>query len=79
MTVRIHEKTHRSLKEMAQQTGEAMADILSDALEQYRRRRFLEGLAGDFATLRRDSDAWEEELRERQAWDATLADDLEAE
>ena len=76
-TVRVHETTHRSLKEMARETGEAMADILADALQQYRRQRFLKGLAEDFAALRSDPDAWEDELRERQAWDATLGDDLE--
>lgn len=77
MTVRIHEQTHRSLKEMARETGEAMADILATAIEEYRRQRFLKGLSQDFADLRADSQAWEEELRERQAWDATLSDDLE--
>ena len=77
MTVRIHEDTHRSLKEMAQQTGEAMADILARALKDYRRQSFLRGLAEDFAALRNDPDAWDEEMRERQAWEATLGDDLE--
>ena len=78
MTVRVHENTHRSLKEIARQTGEAMADILAEALELYRRQLFLRGLAEDFAALRADSAAWDEELRERRAWDATLGDDLEA-
>ncbi len=77
MTVRIHQETHSSLKEMARQTGEAMADILAKALEEYRRQRFLQGLAEDFAALRNDPQAWDEELRERQAWDATLGDGLE--
>ncbi len=76
-TVRVHETTHRSLKEMARETGEAMADILAEALQQYRRQRFLKGLAEDFAALRSDSAAWDDELRERQVWDATLSDDLE--
>ena len=31
----------------------------------------------DFAALRRDKAAWEDELRERRAWDATLSDGLE--
>jgi predicted transcriptional regulator len=77
MTVRIHEDTHRSLKDLAQQTGEAMADILATAIEEYRRQHFLKGLAADFAALRRDPAAWEEELREREAWDTTLGDGLE--
>ncbi len=78
ITVRVHESTHRSLKEMARQTGEAMSDILAKAIEHYRRQSFLQGLADDFAALRRDPDAWDEELREREAWDVTVGDDLES-
>jgi hypothetical protein len=37
---------------------------------------FLEGLNADFAKLRNDRRAWAEEQSEREAWDATLADDL---
>ena len=77
MTVRIQEDTHRSLKELARQTGEAMSDNLAAAIEEYRRQLFLKGLADDFAALRRDPAAWEEELREREAWDTTLRDGLE--
>ncbi len=77
MTVRIHKQTHQSLKKMARETGEAMADILAAAIEEYRRQRFLKGLSQDFASLRADPQAWKEELRERQAWDATVGDDLE--
>ena len=55
-----------------------MADILAEALQQYRRQRFLlKGLAEDFAALRNDSASWDDELHERQLWDATLGDDLE--
>jgi hypothetical protein len=54
-----------------------MADILAKAIEEYRRQRFLQGLVEDFASLRSRPEAWEEELREREAWDATLADGLQ--
>jgi len=77
VTVRIGEDAHRSLKELAQQTGEAMVEILGKAIEEYRRQQFLRGLAADFAALRSDPKAWGEELREREEWDATLGDDLE--
>jgi len=43
----------------------------------HRHQYFLKGLAADFAALRRDPAAWGEELREREAWDATLSDGLE--
>jgi hypothetical protein len=48
-------------------------------MDDEQRKRFLEGLNDDFARLRRDARAWNEELEERAAWDATLADGLEEE
>jgi predicted CopG family antitoxin len=75
-TVRIHDDTHESLKRLAEKTGEPMPELLSKAVEEYRRKHFLEGLAEDFARLRADSDKWKEELEEREAWNETLQDDL---
>ena len=45
--------------------------------EKLRRQSFLKGLAEDFAALRSDPAAWQDELEERETWDATLGDDLE--
>ena len=45
-----------------------------EAIEQYRRRRFLEGLNQDFKALKEDREAWQEELEERKMWDKTLLD-----
>jgi hypothetical protein len=53
-----------------------MTDVLDDAVETYERRMFLEGLNRDFAALRADRNAWNQELAERADWDATLADGL---
>ena len=78
LTVRISPKTHKSLKELSELTGEPMPAVLDKAIEAYRRRQFLEGLASDFARLRQDPKAWQQELDERAAWDATLSDGLEA-
>jgi len=76
-TVRIRRSSHAKLKELAEQSGDSMADVLARAIDAYHRQTFLEGLNRDFASLRSDPDAWEEELTERQAWDASLADGLE--
>jgi hypothetical protein len=54
-----------------------MQAILDKAIEEYRRRTFLEGLAGDFAALRADPKAWAEEQAERRLWDNALMDDLD--
>jgi hypothetical protein len=54
-----------------------MTDVLHNAIEIRRRQRFLSGLNDDFAALRRNEAAWEEELAERRVWDAALGDGLE--
>ncbi len=79
VTVRIREEAHKSLKRLAEKTGEPMPEILTKAIEEYRRKHFLDGLAGDFAKLQGDSPEWNEELSEREAWDAALDDDLDEE
>jgi len=76
-TVRIREDAHQCLKDLARETGEAMAEVLAKAIESYRRDVFLRGLVDDFAALRRNPEAWKDELEERKAWDVTLGDDLE--
>ena len=78
VTVRISTKAHKSLKELSDLTGEPMPAVLDKAIEAYRRRQFLQGLADDFARLRQNPKAWRQELEERAQWDATLADGLEA-
>jgi hypothetical protein len=51
-----------------------MQTLIEQAVEQYRRRLFLEGLNEDFKALREDPQAWQEELEERALWDNTLLD-----
>lgn len=75
-TVRLQASTHRALKELSGHTGESMSEVLTKAIEEYRRKLFLAGLSNDFAALRADPQAWREELAERRAWEATLSDDL---
>jgi hypothetical protein len=47
------------------------------AIETYRRKCFLDGLASDFRALRDDPEAWREELEERRLWETTLLDGLQ--
>lgn len=77
--VRVTEKAHRLLKELARERGLPMTRTLEEALECYRRQVFLQKSNEAFAALRADLQAWEEELRERREWEGTLADDLESE
>jgi hypothetical protein len=55
-----------------------MQAILDRAVEAYRRQSFLEGLNADFASLRQQEAAWNEETAEREIWEKTLTDGLEA-
>ncbi len=76
-TVRIDAEAHRTLKLLRRQTGETTPEILRKALEEYRRKHFLEGVAADFAALRMDAKASADERAERALWDGTAKDGLE--
>jgi len=53
-----------------------MQAVLEEAIERYRRERFLHAANADFAALKKSPKAWTEELRERELWEHTLADGL---
>ena len=77
--VRVSNTTHQMLRSLAAEVGESMQTVLEQAVEQYRRRRFLEGLNQDFKALKENPQAWQEELAERALWDKTLLDGAETE
>jgi hypothetical protein len=61
---------------MAEEEQESMQSVLDRALERYRREKFLRAANADFEALRDDPRGWQEELRERELWEQTLADGL---
>ena len=76
-TIRVSEKTHRVLQELASAIGAPMSDVVDQALELYRRQRMFAQANATYAALRADpvaSAAWDAEIA---AWDAALADGLE--
>jgi len=77
-TVRVTERTHMLLKELASRERSSMQVVLEMAVEDYRRRRFLESINEGYAALQADPAAWEEAKAERELWDLTLADGLPA-
>jgi hypothetical protein len=79
VTVPISEASHKILLEMASRAGEPIGNIADKAIEEYRRQRLLDEANAAYSALRADTNAWQEELAERQAWDATLGDGLEDE
>jgi hypothetical protein len=76
---RLPEDTLQVVRRIAREDGESQQAVLVKAVEAYRRARLLDRLNADFARLRDDPGAWTDEVAERQAWDAVLGDDLDAE
>jgi len=75
--VRISRDAHAVLRQLAHQEGLSLQALLDRAVENYRRRLFLEKANAAYTTLRADKAQWDEELAERGEWDATLTDGLD--
>lgn len=73
-TVRISTQTKKTVKKLAAQTGRKMQAVLDEAVELYRRQRFLEEANAAFANLRADAEAWSEEQQERALWDTASSE-----
>lgn len=75
-SMRVRPETHKRLQKLARETNRSLPDVLDEAISQYERNTFFEGLNEDFRKLREDSHAWREEQSERKDWEITLGDDL---
>ena len=78
-TIRISPSSHEILKEESKSSGRSMQSVLDEAIEQFRRRRFISEVNTSFAQVREDERAWGEVLEEREAWDTTNKDGLDDE
>jgi hypothetical protein len=76
-TIRISEKSLQTLQKLADESGESMEAILDRALEEHRRRVFMDQVNADYAALRQDPEAWADYQKELDLWDATLMDGLD--
>jgi hypothetical protein len=76
-TIRLRVESHQALKEIARVTGESLQSALDRAIEDLRRKTYLEGLNADYAALRQDPKAWEEFQKELGDFDSTNTDGLE--
>jgi hypothetical protein len=72
-TVRIREETREVLRELEQQTGEGVQDLLYRAVDHFRRSLVLAETNVAYARIRAHAHD-EDEARE---WEATLADGLD--
>jgi predicted transcriptional regulator len=76
-TIRVSTDTRDLLNRLARTTGTSMQHVLEAALEQYRRRQFLEALNAAYAAMQADPQAQAEEAEERAWWDTTLLDGVD--
>lgn len=76
-TIRVPVETRDLLNRLARTSGTSMQQVLETALEQYRRRQFLEALNTAYAALQADPQAQAEEAAELALWDTTLLDGLD--
>lgn len=76
-TVRVSERTHQVLRELAAATGEPLQQVLEEAVERYRRVQFFADLRDAYARLAADPTAWNDELAERAELEGTLEDGLD--
>ena len=75
---RLPQETLAVIRQIAREDGETLQAVLVQAVEAYRRARMIQRLNDDFARLKTDPAAWAQEVAEREAWDATLSDDLDS-
>ena len=78
-SIRIDEQALAVLRELARRQRQPVQTVLKQAIESYRREKFLDEANAAFAALRSKPEAWEEEQQERDLWDQTAGDGLERE
>jgi hypothetical protein len=77
LMIRLKADDKQYLQNLAHKRNETMTKVIEDLLEEHRRRSFFEDLAADYAALKKDSQAWQEELAEQKLWETTASDGLE--
>jgi len=78
-SIRINEHALAVLRELARKQCQPVQTVLNEAIDSYRREKFLEEANAAFAALRSNPEAWSDEQQERQIWDHTTGDGLERE
>ena len=66
-------------RDLAEREGKSIQTVLDDAIEHYRRDKFLDEVNAAYARLKSDPVAWKAELDERLVLEGTLMDGLETE
>ena len=75
-SIRIDEQALAVLRELARRQRQPVQTVLKQAIDSYRREKFLEEANAAFAALRSNPEAWNEEQQERELWNQTVGDGL---
>ncbi len=78
-TIRVSQETYDIVKSIARRKNEKIRNVLEEAVKDYTKKQFFKDLNIAYAKLKSNPKAWAEEEAEREEWDATLQDGLEAE
>jgi len=78
-TVRVDNKVHAKLLEIAHEEQRPIRQVIEDAIDQYRKAKFWQGVREDYARLRADPAAWNAYEDELDLWDTAANDGLEDE
>lgn len=77
VNVRISSNSYQTLKALSKRRGVSMQSVIDQAIEDLRRRKFLEEANRAYLELKNDKNAWHEEIKERELWETTLLDGLD--
>ena len=74
--VRIRRKDKEKLQAIARQSGNSMQDILSEAIESFRRWLFILAANKQYGDLIKDRQALKAEQEVQELWESPLDDDM---
>jgi hypothetical protein len=77
-TIRILDADHKLVQALAEGTGKQQQEIIHEALATYQREGLLDEINAGFAKLRSNASEWDLEKHERELWESTLTDGLDA-
>ena len=78
-TVRVDERLHATLREIARDEKRSIGQVIEDAIKRYQKERFWAEFQEDYARLRADPVAWKDYQDEIALWDTLAGDGLENE
>lgn len=76
-TIRVTQEAQNTIRELAEDYGVTMQEVIDKALKTLRREQFFAKLDEEYAALEADPEAWQDWQEEIASWDVTLNDGLE--